>query len=195
VTAQTVPRETSPRSDAPSQSERAVVTHPKFLVSVSLTPAEWYAARAADIGGALKAIDGLEDVLTQLAGEATAPSFAQLRTPLMAIQQFVSRTLAGRVQSGELAPWAIGEHAPPFEGPDLDAPRRGAPIGSRAEAFQRLREAAEYLMRTEPHSPVPYLVRRAISWEHMSLAELLEELLAKNPDLAAIDALLGIRRP
>jgi type VI secretion system protein ImpA len=41
---------------------------------------------------------------------------------------------------------------------------------------------------------VPYLVRRAISWGNLSLAELLEELLQKNADLPTIYALLGIKR-
>src|SRR5204863_9955527 len=67
-------------------------------------------------------------------------------------------------------------------------------IASRAEAFARLREASDYLLRTEPHSPVPYLVRRAVAWGNMSLSQLLEELLASNTDLSTIDTLLGIRR-
>lgn len=180
------------RAGAPPES--GVVTHPQFLVAVSLTPAPWYAELAAQLSKALIAIEELEEVLTALAGEANAPSVAPLRTPLIAIQSFISRVLAERVQSGELAAWVVNDGSAPFAGPDLDSPRRGAPIMSRADAFQRLRESAEYLMRTEPHSPVPYLVRRAISWEHMSLAELLEELLAKNTDLAAIYALLGIRK-
>jgi type VI secretion system ImpA family protein len=175
--------------------ESGVVTHPKFLVSVSMTPAQWYADLASQLAGAVASVADLEETVVTLAGEEKAPSFNVLRATLASIQSFVSRVLAERVQSGELAPWALGEKsAAPFEGPDLDAPRRGAPITSRAEAFERLREAAEYLMRTEPHSPVPYLVRRAVSWEHMSLAELLEELLAKSSDLGAIYALLGIKR-
>ncbi|HYH06471.1 MAG TPA: type VI secretion system protein TssA [Thermoanaerobaculia bacterium] len=181
------------RPNAPP--ETGVVTHPKFLVSVSMTPASWYATLAEELSGAIAAVDELDDTLVALAGEADAPSLSPLREPLAAIHQFVSRVLAERVQSGELASWAVGaESAPPFEGRDLDAPRPGAPILSRAEAFQRLRESAEYLMRTEPHSPVPYLVRRAVSWEHMSLAELLEELLSRGSDLATLYQLLGIRR-
>jgi type VI secretion system protein ImpA len=175
--------------------ETGVVTHPQFLAAVSLTPAPWYAGLASQLTKTLAAIDELEEVLVALAGEAQAPSMASMRTPLTAIQSFISRVLAERVQSGELPPWGVPNDAtPPFEGPDLDTPRRGAPITSRADAFQRLRESAEYLMRTEPHSPVPYLIRRAITWEHMTLAELLEELLAKNTDLATIYALLGIRK-
>lgn len=174
--------------------EKGVVTHPKFLVSVSMTPASWYATLGEELSGAIAAVDELDDTIVALAGEAEAPSLAALREPLASMHLFISRVLAERVQSGELASWAVAENVPPFEGRDLDAPRSGAPILSRAEAFQRLRESAEYLMRTEPHSPVPYLVRRAVTWEHMSLAELLEELLSKGSDLNSLYQLLGIRR-
>jgi type VI secretion system protein ImpA len=176
--------------------ETGIVTHPKFLVSVSMTPAPWYATLASELAGVLGALESLEGILIERAGEEAVPSFAPLRDPLMAIHSFVARVLAERVQSGELPEWAVSAHAAPFEGAAELAgqPRGGGPITSRAEAFQRLRESAEYLMRTEPHSPVPYLVRRSISWEHMSLAELLEELLTKTNDLAAIYALLGIKR-
>ena len=76
------------------------------------------------------------------------------------------------------------------------APRLVAgPIASRADAYRALTEASEYLMRTEPHSPVPYLVRRAITWGNMSLVELLDELLQKSADINTVYALLGMKRP
>ncbi|TKC93688.1 type VI secretion system protein TssA [Polyangium fumosum] len=66
-------------------------------------------------------------------------------------------------------------------------------ISSRADAYYRLAEAAEYLMRTEPHSPVPYLVKRAVQWGNMSLAQLLYEFVGNPDDLVAIQRLLGMR--
>lgn len=70
---------------------------------------------------------------------------------------------------------------------------RSGPIRSRAEAYLRLSEAADYLLRTEPHSPAPYLVKRAVGWGNMSLAELLMELVGSPDDLVAIQRLLGMR--
>ena len=67
------------------------------------------------------------------------------------------------------------------------------PIKSRVEAYHRLGEAAEYLLRTEPHSPVPYLVKRAITWGNLNLMQLLSELVSSEGDRVAIYALLGIR--
>jgi len=68
-----------------------------------------------------------------------------------------------------------------------------APIRSRADAYRQLSDAANYLLRTEPHSPVPYLVKRAISWGNMSLAELLAEFVGSPDDLVTIYRLLGMR--
>ncbi|MDF1750242.1 MAG: type VI secretion system protein TssA [Alphaproteobacteria bacterium] len=66
------------------------------------------------------------------------------------------------------------------------------PIQSRAEAYKRLGEAADYLMRAEPHSPVPYLVKRAVAWGNMSFGELLVELIDGGGDHQRILRLLGL---
>lgn len=76
----------------------------------------------------------------------------------------------------------------------VQAQARG-PIRNRADAYLRLAEAAEYLLATEPHSPVPYLVRRAVSWGGMSLTQLLAELVQDDSDRRGIFALLAMRDP
>jgi len=101
------------------------------------------------------------------------------------------------MQSGEIAATsasgeAIAGDFPPFSHEALGT--FAGSISSRGEAFLSLREAAEFLMRTEPHSPVPYLVMRAVSWEHLPLADLFAELLRNSNDLAAVYSLLGMNR-
>ena len=66
------------------------------------------------------------------------------------------------------------------------------PIQTRAEAYRRLSEAADFLIRTEPHSPVPYLVKRAVSWGNLSFGELLVELIEGGGDHQRILRLLGL---
>ncbi|HEX7154203.1 MAG TPA: type VI secretion system protein TssA [Thermoanaerobaculia bacterium] len=181
---------------AESAQERGMVPSAKFLVSVSLTPSAWYGELVTELVDCMAAVDELDAVLTAHCGEANAPSFAPLRTPLAAMQAFVGRIVGERVDAGDLpvATLPVGAVAPEENAaPFLQAPSH-EPLSGRAEAYQKLREASEYLMRTEPHSPVPYLVRRAISWGNMSLAELLDELLQKNADVNTINTLLGIRK-
>jgi type VI secretion system protein ImpA len=47
----------------------------------------------------------------------------------------------------------------------------------------------------EPHSPTPYLVKRAVSWGNMTLNELLQELVSEEHDLEQIYKLLGMKGP
>ena len=56
----------------------------------------------------------------------------------------------------------------------------------RPEAYRRLGEVAEYLSRTDPHSPVPYLLHRAVAWEALPLDELLAEFARKDGPLAKV---------
>jgi type VI secretion system protein ImpA len=66
-------------------------------------------------------------------------------------------------------------------------------VRSRAEAYQLLAEIAEFLVRTEPHSPVPYLVSRAVAWGSMPLEELLSELVRNSGELTEIYRLLNLQ--
>jgi type VI secretion system protein ImpA len=66
------------------------------------------------------------------------------------------------------------------------------PIASRQDAYRMLEAAAAYLQRTEPHSPTPYLVKRAVTWGQMSLADLMQEIVREEGDLTRYFSLLGI---
>jgi type VI secretion system protein ImpA len=186
---------------AKAAEARGRVTFDRFLVSVSLTPTPFYAALAGDARRALDALDGLAGLLGRLAA-ADAPSFQKLGDALFALQHFAERVLDERRDQGEVIAMPAGngeaEAAAPAlyyadEGLEREEIHPGSPIRSRAEAYRRLAEAADYLLRTEPHSPAPYLVRRAVAWGGMSLGELLEELVQSDGDLKTIYTLLGMR--
>ncbi|MCG9724767.1 ImpA family type VI secretion system protein [Vibrio brasiliensis] len=53
-------------------------------------------------------------------------------------------------------------------------------VASRDQAFQQIREISEFFKQTEPHSPISFLLERAIRWGYMSLPELIEEMTGGN---------------
>ncbi|ALK34253.1 type VI secretion system protein EvpK [Burkholderia plantarii] len=73
-----------------------------------------------------------------------------------------------------------------------EAPALAAAIRDRADAYARLEEIAEFLIRMEPHSPVPYLVRRATLWGRMNTAELYQELFLRLGGQLNIFEMVGI---
>lgn len=57
-----------------------------------------------------------------------------------------------------------------------------AQVQNRDQAFYQMRELAEFFKKTEPHSPVSYLLEKAIRWGYLSLPELMSELLSDQQD-------------
>jgi len=69
----------------------------------------------------------------------------------------------------------------------------GEQIMNRDSAFQQLRNIAEYFAESEPHSPVSYLLEKAIRWGYMSLPDLMGELVSGNDKvLGQINLVTGI---
>ncbi|HEV7859639.1 MAG TPA: type VI secretion system protein TssA, partial [Pyrinomonadaceae bacterium] len=69
----------------------------------------------------------------------------------------------------------------------------GLTAASRQEAYQKLAEAAAYFREAEPHSPVSYLVERAIRWGQMPLDSWLAEVVKSEEVLSALRETLGIK--
>ncbi|MBP1595055.1 MAG: uncharacterized protein H6Q05_432 [Acidobacteria bacterium] len=71
--------------------------------------------------------------------------------------------------------------------------RSAGPAGTRADALRRLGEVAEFFRATEPHSPVSYLLQRAIRWGQIPLEEWLDEVVKDQAVLAQIRETLGLK--
>ena len=171
------------------------VTPARFRQSVLLSPRAFYTEFAVALQQVLAATAACEELLQGYLGKH-APSFWQCTALFETMQRFVDSILAeyDDALKAETSPVGSGQHDGPGQnGTSAVALVSGGPIRSRAEAYQRLQEAADYLLRTEPHSPTPYLVQRAVSWGHMTLVELLQELVGNEQDRRAIYALLGMQ--
>jgi type VI secretion system protein ImpA len=70
-----------------------------------------------------------------------------------------------------------------------------AGVDSRESAYRALEHVADYLQRIEPHSPTPYLIRRAVNWGRLPLPELMQEVLREEGDLNRLFTVLGLSQP
>lgn len=196
-------REEQREGRAPAD-ESGIVNQGRFMSGAALTPPSALLEEAAQLDGVLATIEEMNGLLTRLLGREQT-LLLNLRRTTTEIRTLVRHLLneAGEAEESE----APGEETMaeeeqqgqegegPAEQPAAGAKGgRSAGITSRSQAYQRLLEAADYLMRTEPHSPTPYLVKRAVAWGHMSLVELMAELVQSPQDLRAIYSLLGIQK-
>jgi len=65
---------------------------------------------------------------------------------------------------------------------------------NREEAYAALDRIANFLLNAEPHSPTPYLIRRAVKWGKLSLPQLMAEIMREEGDLNKIMDILGVRQ-
>lgn len=63
----------------------------------------------------------------------------------------------------------------------------------RSEALRRLAAVAEFFRKTEPHSPISYLVQRAARWGEMPLEAWLREVIKDDTVLGGVRETLGIK--
>jgi type VI secretion system protein ImpA len=80
------------------------------------------------------------------------------------------------------------------EQPMVTSPDKAAITGwqTREQAYQALESIATFLHKTEPHSPTPYLIKRAVNWGRMPLPELMAEVIREEGDLNKLINLLGL---
>lgn len=78
------------------------------------------------------------------------------------------------------------------ERPALAAVPGTARVESRAHAYELLELVARYLAEHEPHSPTPFLLRRAVAWGQMPLPELMREIVHTEGDMSRYLAMLGV---
>lgn len=75
-------------------------------------------------------------------------------------------------------------------------PRSGAagvagPIQNRRDALKRLAEIADFFQKTEPHSPISYIVTRAVKWGSMPLDVWLQDVIKDETVLFNLRQTLG----
>jgi type VI secretion system protein ImpA len=161
-----------------------------FRAAITGTDLSFHLDMVQDLDDAIEGCLAVEQVLEQKCGK-DAPLLRQFKEALSLIQNLVSQDLLARDQ--QVA--AVSEEVDPLN-PEAEEPEAGlrssGPIRSRADAYRRLSEAADYLLRTEPHSPTPYLVKRAVEWGSMSLPELLQQIVRNEGEMDEIDRLLRL---
>ncbi|MCK0714561.1 type VI secretion system protein TssA [Chromohalobacter sarecensis] len=195
--------ENQARND-PEAMERALsdgkINDEIFQRSVVLTGTDFFQKRHADIVTALTALGQLEHSSEQRFGR-DAPNFSELEKVLVQCRDLTERLLRERgvsVSSKDEAnaPKEVKDATSERVEPSVELPTqvpgtlRTVP-NSREEAFEMLNGVARYFKDREPHSPVPYLIERAVKWGRMPLEEWLKDVIKDHGVIDNIRDTLG----
>ncbi len=183
-------------NDAPLPSRQAIRAGVRASDGPHLQETTERAAACADL------LRRLSERLDRQLGRES-PSLSQLLSTVEAIR-LASASLRQEIPAPAELPPALppspapviaqAAAAPVPAGPPLQtAP--GAGFSDRQHAYQVLAAAASYLESIEPHSPAPYLVRRAVQLGQLSLPDMLRQVSADAGSLDKFFSLLGIAPP
>lgn len=134
-------------------------------------------------------IDTLRSALEGRFGDS-APGLLNLRSAASDLRGLLADEL-GRLgfveEGGQLA-----EAVEPLDAPPTPAPLGGA---SRDEIYTLLDDTADRLRVMEPHSPIPYLIKRAVRLGRLPFPSLIEQLIREPSALSEISREFGIAEP
>jgi type VI secretion system protein ImpA len=164
--------------------------------AMAATPLAWYQQLHQQLRDAISLIDRLREAVDFHFAEHE-PSFSTLSGLLCQLESLIDSELRRRGVK------VVGESS--FSGESEGASAlslavevsHGAgsalsAIGDRQQAYAQLEQLAEALLLMDPHSPAPYLVRRAIEWGRLNTAELYHEVFIKLGGQLNIFELLGL---
>lgn len=166
-----------------SQDGKGAVSREDFDKAILATPAERCETTVQDLNQCFEELNHLTQILAAKMGPA-APALTGLRQALDECRMLGQQILKMKVPAGgeALASVAGGKVAPAVKA-----------AGSRAEAYRQLEQAAAVLQQLEPHSPIPYLVQRAIKLGSMPFPMLIRELVREPGVLTELNRELGIK--
>ncbi len=185
---------TGDNKNAKASVEAARLEQQKVNEQIRATPLSWWLHSQNLLLASLRQLEALEQWTDRYLGEL-APTCRPLRDVMQALSTLTREFIAMHPQQPEPPVVAIEVDetvsTPPVDESPEPASRSATPQ-SREEAYRQLLSIADYLAKTEPHSPVPYVVKKAVEWGNKPLNELLSELISSDAEARRVWALLGV---
>ena len=185
------------------------ITGEQFDKAVEATSPTFYQALFEDLNQTWEEYERLDRVVEEKFGRE-APSLLQIKQAIESCRVLIGEIAQKKgvlepdptPREPEPTPAAVAERdpepAPSLQlrsRPAIPLPQGAVPLEpqNRADALRRLAAVADYFRRTEPHSPVAYLVQRAVRWGEMPLEEWLRDVIANEDVLARVHETLGLK--
>lgn len=160
--------------------ERGATTLESFQRAVNETPVEAFRHLVDDLAQCREEFAQLCAAFEARCG-SSAPPGGHIRNALESVHETLhlfTRDLLRPPESAEAAAETPSNGDPAH----AEAGTTSGAVRSREDAFRKLAEVADFFRRTEPHSPLSYLLDQGVRWGRMPLPELLSELI---PDESA----------
>lgn len=154
--------------------------------AVEESSSDFYVNLRDDVRDALAEYKRIGELLGERCGAQKAPPTSNIVNILTEILGAINHLAKFKL------PQPQAEEASGADGATPGLPALSGTIKSRHEAFQQLSQISQFFRRTEPHSPISYIIEKAVRWGNMSLGELMQELIPDAGSRTTYASLTGV---
>jgi type VI secretion system protein ImpA len=172
-----------------SQDGKGAITREEFEKAIQTTPPERTKANLEALEESSKELNLLIKALSAKMGQ-DAPGLTAVRQSVEECRTLMQQIARMQAPAGGAEEQAVAGAAPAAGGGS--ASPAGA-VASRQGAYRQLEQAAALLKQLEPHSPIPYLVQRAVELGRLSFPDLIQALIRDANVLSELNRELGVK--
>lgn len=158
--------------------------------SVSDTSNDFFIAIVDDLNACIEDYKSISDMLDGHCGLDISPPSRNIINVLEECLSAVKH-LAGDVFEANDEAESVDESDENIETTESASSNNNA-INSREDAFKQLLRVSDYFKKTEPHSPIPAILQRAVKWGNMPIEQLIQELIPDNSSREHYRELTGV---
>lgn len=154
---------------------------------------EFYVNLCDDVSISINEYRKISKALDDLCGTHDAPPTSNIINTLedaLSIVKHIARFKLPVESSNEED---IGEDGVAISGGRSGVVKVPGSIKTRDDAFRHLNNISEFFRKTEPHSPISYILDKAVRWGGMDLNELMRELIPDSSSRDYYSSLTGVR--
>lgn len=165
------------RIDDPEKRQKRLnsgaATLDDIVKSVAATKTEFYQQFDQDVKNAQQAYQEFVKALDAVTEEVSQPT-SNIKNALVECQDAVNYLAKDKLAEVSDVEEEIVEDA---SSATETAPVANKNIENRQQALKKLDEIAMFFRKTEPHSPISYMLNQTVKWSQLSLPELLQQLI------------------
>ena len=154
--------------------DSGAVTLDDIVRSVNVTSANFYQQLDESLTSAKTHYQNFVEVLDSVTEELPQPT-SNIKNALEECESALNH-----LAKDKLAELAVAEESVDDASGDVEESKTNSSdksIADRQQALRKLEEIALFFRKTEPHSPVSYMINQTVQWSQLPLPELLQKLI------------------
>lgn len=161
--------------------------------AVELSSQEFYVHLRDDVRDALEEYKTISSLLDERCGIHDSPPTSNIINTLDEILGAITHIARNKLPQEMVETETSPDETDESTSSSSAAPTINQAVKTRDDAFRQLAQISQFFRQTEPHSPISYVIDKALKWGNMPLEELIKELIPDSSSRDTYSSLTGVK--